>query len=72
MTQLKDFKSTFPRWTNNELRDLCSKLPEDGLDLLEKMLVYDPIERITCEEALNHPYFSSLDKSSFAGYDPTD
>lgn len=29
-----------------------------ALDLLEKMLTLDPYERITVEEALNHPYLS--------------
>ncbi|AES88721.1 putative mitogen-activated protein kinase CMGC-MAPK family [Medicago truncatula] len=31
-----------------------------ALDLAEKMLVFDPSKRITVEEALNHPYMSSL------------
>jgi mitogen-activated protein kinase 7 len=29
-----------------------------ALDLLEKMLCFDPARRITCQEALEHPYFS--------------
>lgn len=35
-----------------------------AIDLLEKMLVFDPNKRITVEEALYHPYISSL-------YDPS-
>ncbi|XP_031251602.1 mitogen-activated protein kinase homolog NTF6 [Pistacia vera] len=31
-----------------------------AIDLAEKMLVFDPAKRITVEEALNHPYLSSL------------
>ncbi|WJX44243.1 Mitogen-activated protein kinase ntf6 [Trifolium repens] len=31
-----------------------------AIDLAEKMLVFDPSKRITVEEALNHPYMSSL------------
>ena len=31
-----------------------------ALDLLEKMLVFNPHERITVDEALAHPYFKSL------------
>ncbi|CAK9184822.1 unnamed protein product [Ilex paraguariensis] len=31
-----------------------------AIDLAEKMLVFDPAKRITVEEALNHPFLSSL------------
>lgn len=31
-----------------------------AMDLAEKMLVFDPSKRITVEEALNHPFISSL------------
>lgn len=31
-----------------------------AIDLAERMLVFDPAKRITVEEALNHPYLSSL------------
>ena len=31
-----------------------------GLDLLKKMLKMDPTERISAEQALNHPYFNRI------------
>jgi serine/threonine protein kinase len=31
-----------------------------ALDLIDKMLVFDPNKRITVEEALEHPYLASL------------
>ena len=31
-----------------------------AFDLLEKMLAIDPVKRITCKEALNHPYFRDV------------
>jgi mitogen-activated protein kinase 7 len=30
-----------------------------ALDFLEKLLTFDPMSRITVEEALNHPYLES-------------
>jgi len=35
----------------------------DGMDLLQKMLVYDPAKRISAQEARNHVYFSDLPES---------
>ena len=30
-----------------------------GKDLLQRMLLYDPDKRISCKDALNHPYFNN-------------
>ena len=30
------------------------------MDLIDKMLVFDPTKRITVEQALEHPYLASL------------
>ena len=43
-----------------------TQLDDHGIDLLQKMLVYDPAKRIHATEALEHPYFDSLDKSRYA------
>ena len=40
-------------------------LSSAALDLLEKMLVFDPRTRITAAEALSHPYLAPY-------HDPTD
>ncbi|CAG8669486.1 2176_t:CDS:2, partial [Racocetra fulgida] len=41
---------------NNELQYLCYSL---ALDLLEKLLKFDPAARITVEQALAHPYLAA-------------
>lgn len=38
---------------------LFSAASPDALDLLKKLLVFNPNKRITCEEALQHIYFAS-------------
>lgn len=39
---------------------LPSGCPADLKDLLLKLLAYDPLERITAEDALKHEYFSQF------------
>jgi cyclin-dependent kinase len=57
VTSYPDFKSSFPKWKRDDSAPLCTNLNGLGLDLLEKMLVYDPAGRISAKQALNHPYF---------------
>jgi mitogen-activated protein kinase 1/3 len=50
-------KEGHPRW------NLQERFPEAdplSLDLLEKMLVFDPKERITADEALKHPFLQEV------------
>nr|ACO11271.1 Cell division control protein 2 homolog [Caligus rogercresseyi] len=62
VTQLPDFKATFPSWGENDLESQMKNLDKDGLDLLQSMLHYDPAKRISARRALKHPYFDNLDK----------
>lgn len=64
VTQLPDFKATFPSWNNYNLKTSSRNLDENGLDLLEKLLVYNPAKRISAKQALNHPYFDDLNKDT--------
>jgi serine/threonine protein kinase len=65
ITKLPDFKLTFPQFKSKGLASYCTNLDDLGLDLLSKMIVYDPCRRISAKNALNHPYFDDLDKSQF-------
>jgi cyclin-dependent kinase len=56
-TCFPDFKPSFPKWIRDENVALCSNLDENGLDLLEQMLVYDPAGRISAKQSCMHPYF---------------
>lgn len=53
-------------------QSLCTNLDENGLDLLEMMLVYDPAGRISAKQACVHPYFEEGSGAySGRGYGPT-
>ncbi len=64
MTTYPDFKSSFPKWMRDHALSLCSNLDDQGLDLLEMMLVYDPAGRISAKQACNHPYFEDYLRSA--------
>jgi len=70
VTSLPDFKPSFPKWKRNPDADIVTGdgakvLGDDGLDLLEMLLVYDPAGRISAKQAVQHPYF--LDARQYNG-----
>ena len=59
------YNEDFPFWKPKGLRNYLKekaivKMDEKALDLAEKMLVIDPCKRISCKEALKHPYFNNV------------
>ncbi|XP_032945523.1 cyclin-dependent kinase 3 isoform X2 [Rhinolophus ferrumequinum] len=63
VTQLPDYKGSFPKWTRKELEEIVPNLEPQGRDLLMQLLQYDPSQRISAKTALAHPYFSSTEIS---------
>jgi serine/threonine protein kinase len=62
VTAYRDYKPTFPQWSSKPLNTVpgLERLEESGLDLLMKMLIYEPSKRISARDALRHPYFDDL------------
>ncbi|KAK2990425.1 hypothetical protein RJ640_011173 [Escallonia rubra] len=58
------FIKTLPYCRGSHFSSLYPHADPIALDLLQKMLVFDPSKRITVTEALHHPYMSGL-------YDPS-
>ncbi|TYZ64627.1 hypothetical protein PybrP1_012138 [[Pythium] brassicae (nom. inval.)] len=56
MTSLPNFVEFTPS-TAPPMASIFSAASEDALDLLAKLLKFNPLERITAADALNHPYF---------------
>ncbi|CAN6463792.1 unnamed protein product [Victoria cruziana] len=49
-----------PQYPKQKFSEKFPNMTPGAVDLLEKMLVFDPSKRITVEEALCHPYVSKL------------
>ncbi|PVV00734.1 hypothetical protein BB560_004872 [Smittium megazygosporum] len=48
---------SFKKQSHSKLREKFLNLTQNGIDLLSKMLDFNPKTRISASEALNHPYF---------------
>ncbi|KAI8906994.1 kinase-like domain-containing protein [Powellomyces hirtus] len=62
VSALPDYKPTFPVWGRKDLKTVVPKLDADGIDLLSRLLTYNPAHRISAKKALVHPYFDSVEK----------
>ncbi|GAB4828477.1 Cyclin-dependent kinase B2-2 [Ancistrocladus abbreviatus] len=62
MVKLKDWHE-YPQWSPQELCSAVPGLDQVGVDLLSKMLQYDPPKRISTKKAVENPYFDDLDKT---------
>lgn len=52
VSQLPDYKDTFPKWRPKDLAAVVPSLGPAGVDLLSRMLVYVPQYRITARAAM--------------------
>ncbi|KAI9096088.1 protein serine/threonine kinase [Phlyctochytrium arcticum] len=62
--ELPEYKPDFPIYPKATLESISSKLDADGLDLLAKLIEYQPDKRISAEKALQHPYFNGIPAKS--------
>lgn len=57
----RQFMRQLPKRKGADFRELFKGWPnDDAIDLIERMLTFDPKKRITVEEALAHPYMKNL------------
>jgi len=54
----------YPDCIKVPLSSVVSRCSQNGLDLLEDMLAYDPDKRPTAQQSLKYPYFHALKRIS--------
>jgi len=60
LADLPEYKENFPVYPAQPLKKVCRRLDNVGLELLGRMLQFDPSKRISAENAMKHPYFKDL------------
>lgn len=60
--KLRDWHE-YPQWKAADLTRYFPDLEPAGLDLMQRTFIYDPAKRISAKEALEHPYFDSIDRA---------
>jgi cyclin-dependent kinase len=64
ISELPDWKADFHVYESpTSLKFLAPRLDDLGLDLMKRMLIYDPSNRITAQEARQHEYFNDIPDS---------
>lgn len=69
LSELPDFKPTFPKWPPRgwaQIRNTAQQVGTDGISLLEGLMCYDPKKRMSARRALQHPYFKDVDLANLA------
>lgn len=66
LSELPDFKPSFPKWPVRgwaAIRNTAQQVGPDGINLLERLMNYDPKKRLSARRALQHPYFIDVDRA---------
>lgn len=67
VSELPDFKPTFPKWPKRSwstIRNTAQQLGADGVDMLDRLMFFDPKKRLSARKALAHAYFKDVVKSN--------
>mmetsp|Transcript_8527 Transcript_8527/g.14724 ORF Transcript_8527/g.14724 Transcript_8527/m.14724 type:complete len:321 (+) Transcript_8527:201-1163(+) len=60
VAQLPEFDAEWPEFPTLPIEAYLPTLSENGQDLFLKLCAYQPEHRLTCEQALQHPYFDDV------------
>lgn len=69
LSDLPEFHPTFPMWQPRgweNIRNTKAQVGSAGIDVLERLLAYDPRKRLSAAKAQRHSYFADVDRSQFS------
>jgi len=61
VTELPDWKVDFEQFMPQPLDAVVESLDSQGLELLSKMLIFDPNRRVSAQRAIEDPYFAGVE-----------
>jgi len=70
LVEMPDFKPTFPKWSPKgweNIRNTKAQVGPEGIDLLEKLMAFDPKKRLSARRALQHAYFADVERPQGRG-----
>jgi cyclin-dependent kinase len=59
VSELPDYKRSFPQWSPQRLELLIPDLDEHGIDAIKQCLIYDQARRLSAKRMKSHPWFDS-------------
>jgi mitogen-activated protein kinase 1/3 len=61
------YMRSFEKRVAKDFRMIFPATPPEGIDLLQRMLTFDPRKRITLDEVIEHPFFASFRDPNLEG-----
>jgi len=60
VSALPNYRSVFPKWESQDPTKSIPNIDEDGKELFNKLVCYDPRNRMSAKQALSHRYFRDV------------
>lgn len=60
VSQYSEYRKNFPFYSPQDMSHILPMIDSIGMDLLKRMLVYEPNHRVGAKDALSHPWFGDV------------
>ncbi|KAK3753284.1 hypothetical protein QZH41_015231 [Actinostola sp. cb2023] len=63
VSEMPDYKTSFPKWPVQPLKNVIPSLQNSAIDVLQQMLTYEPNTRISAKSAMSHEFFNDMQRN---------